>query len=145
VSGLRQAVAGAASASTMPAATCGGRRPLWAAWSAYAAAWAAARPTAPKRGRGGRSRAYHDALVAAIHAEEAALLGHLQTVTRDLERRIRVRKERGTGRLVPWTTTINSSTRASSRAIQDWLGHRSIQHTVRYTELTPTRFRDFWR
>jgi type 1 fimbriae regulatory protein FimB/type 1 fimbriae regulatory protein FimE len=32
-----------------------------------------------------------------------------------------------------------------TRAIQDWLGHRSIQHTVRYTELSPTRFRDFWR
>jgi integrase len=30
-------------------------------------------------------------------------------------------------------------------AIQDWLGHRSIQHTVRYTELTATRFKDFWR
>jgi hypothetical protein len=28
---------------------------------------------------------------------------------------------------------------------QDWLGHRSIQHTVRYTELSPTRFKDFWR
>jgi hypothetical protein len=26
-----------------------------------------------------------------------------------------------------------------TRAIQDWLGHRSIQHTVRYTKLTPTR------
>jgi integrase len=32
-----------------------------------------------------------------------------------------------------------------TRAIQDWLGHRSIQHTVRYTELAPARFRDFWR
>jgi integrase len=32
-----------------------------------------------------------------------------------------------------------------TRAIQDWLGHRSIQHTVRYTELTATRFKDFWR
>lgn len=32
-----------------------------------------------------------------------------------------------------------------TRAIQDWLGHRAIQHTVRYTELSPTRFRDFWR
>jgi integrase len=32
-----------------------------------------------------------------------------------------------------------------TRAIQDWLGHRSIQHTVRYTELSPTRFKDFWR
>ena len=25
------------------------------------------------------------------------------------------------------------------------LGHRNIQHTVRYTELSPDRFRDFWR
>ena len=32
-----------------------------------------------------------------------------------------------------------------TRAIQDWLGHRSIQHTVRYTELSPTRFKDFWK
>jgi integrase len=32
-----------------------------------------------------------------------------------------------------------------TRRIQDWLGHRSIQHTVRYTELSPVRFRDFWR
>ena len=32
-----------------------------------------------------------------------------------------------------------------TRAIQDWLGHRSIQHTVRYTELGPARFKDFWR
>lgn len=32
-----------------------------------------------------------------------------------------------------------------TRAIQDWLGHKSIQHTVRYTELSPTRFKDFWR
>jgi integrase len=32
-----------------------------------------------------------------------------------------------------------------TRSIQDYLGHRSIQHTVRYTELTPTKFKDFWR
>jgi integrase len=32
-----------------------------------------------------------------------------------------------------------------TRAIQDWLGHRAIQHTVRYTELTPTKFKEFWR
>src|SRR5262249_38432220 len=32
-----------------------------------------------------------------------------------------------------------------TRAIQAYLGHRNIQHTVRYTELSPTRFRDFWR
>jgi len=25
------------------------------------------------------------------------------------------------------------------------LGHRNIQHTVRYTELAPTRFKNFWQ
>ena len=29
-------------------------------------------------------------------------------------------------------------------AIQQYLGHRSIQHTVRYTELAPDRFKRFW-
>ena len=32
-----------------------------------------------------------------------------------------------------------------TRALQAWLGHRNIQHTVRYTELSPHRFKDFWR
>jgi len=32
-----------------------------------------------------------------------------------------------------------------TRALQAYLGHRDIQHTVRYTELSPDRFRDFWR
>jgi type 1 fimbriae regulatory protein FimB/type 1 fimbriae regulatory protein FimE len=32
-----------------------------------------------------------------------------------------------------------------TRALQAWLGHRNIQHTVRYTELAPDRFRNFWR
>ena len=32
-----------------------------------------------------------------------------------------------------------------TRALQAWLGHRNIQHTVRYTELSPTCFKDFWR
>ncbi len=31
-----------------------------------------------------------------------------------------------------------------TRAIQQYLGHKNIQHTVRYTELSPARFRDFW-
>lgn len=31
-----------------------------------------------------------------------------------------------------------------TRAIQAYLGHKNIQHTVRYTELSPGRFRDFW-
>ena len=25
------------------------------------------------------------------------------------------------------------------------VGHKNIQHTVRYTELSPDRFKDFWR
>jgi type 1 fimbriae regulatory protein FimB/type 1 fimbriae regulatory protein FimE len=32
-----------------------------------------------------------------------------------------------------------------TRDLQDYLGHRNIQHTVRYTELSPTRFRNFWK
>ncbi len=32
-----------------------------------------------------------------------------------------------------------------TRALQGYLGHRNIQHTVRYTELSPDRFKDFWR
>ena len=32
-----------------------------------------------------------------------------------------------------------------TRSIQDYLGHKNIQHTVRYTELSPTKFKDFWR
>jgi integrase len=31
-----------------------------------------------------------------------------------------------------------------TRAIQLYLGHKNIQHTVRYTELSPQRFKDFW-
>jgi integrase len=32
-----------------------------------------------------------------------------------------------------------------TRALQAYLGHKNIQHTVRYTELSPTRFKSFWR
>ena len=32
-----------------------------------------------------------------------------------------------------------------TRSIQDYLGHKNIQHTVRYTELSPSRFKNFWR
>ena len=32
-----------------------------------------------------------------------------------------------------------------TRARQAYLGHRNIQHTVRYTELSSDRFKDFWR
>ena len=32
-----------------------------------------------------------------------------------------------------------------TRSLQAYLGHRNIQHTVRYAALSPTRFKDFWR
>jgi site-specific recombinase XerD len=32
-----------------------------------------------------------------------------------------------------------------TRALQAYLGHRNIQHTVRYAELSPAKFKDFWR
>ena len=31
-----------------------------------------------------------------------------------------------------------------TRAVQHYLGHKNIQHTVRYTELSPERFKSFW-
>lgn len=31
-----------------------------------------------------------------------------------------------------------------TRAIQHYLGHKNISHTVRYTELSPERFKNFW-
>lgn len=32
-----------------------------------------------------------------------------------------------------------------TRALQHYLGHKNIAHTVRYTELAPDRFRTFWK
>jgi site-specific recombinase XerD len=32
-----------------------------------------------------------------------------------------------------------------TRSLQHYLGHKNIQHTVRYTDLSPERFKDFWR
>jgi integrase len=32
-----------------------------------------------------------------------------------------------------------------TRSLQAYLGHKNIQHTVRYSELAPGRFKDFWR
>jgi type 1 fimbriae regulatory protein FimB len=34
---------------------------------------------------------------------------------------------------------------ADTRLIQDYLGHRNIQHTIRYTAANPARFEKLWR
>ena len=46
----------------------------------------------------------------------------------------------GMAAAMPWRTRATAH-----RALQAWLGHKNIQHTVRYTELSPHRFKDFWR
>jgi integrase len=38
-----------------------------------------------------------------------------------------------------------ANAKQDTRAIQLYLGHRNIQHTVKYTELTVGRFQDCWR
>ena len=32
-----------------------------------------------------------------------------------------------------------------TRALQAYLGHKNVQHTVRYTELAPSRFKGWWK
>jgi len=32
-----------------------------------------------------------------------------------------------------------------TRALQHYMGHRNIMHTVRYTEMAPDRFKNFWK
>jgi site-specific recombinase XerD len=32
-----------------------------------------------------------------------------------------------------------------TRALQAYLGHKNIQHTVKYTELSADRFKNFWK
>ena len=45
-------------------------------------------------------------------------------------------------RSLPRADLLSMSGRRS-RAPQDYLGHKAIQHAVRYTELIPTKFKDF--
>jgi hypothetical protein len=47
-------------------------------------------------------------------------------------------------RVVAQTAIKPYSCFADARTLQTYLGHRNIQHTVRYTELSPTRFKNFW-
>ena len=42
------------------------------------------------------------------------------------------------------TSSVHPMGGAEMRAVQHYLGHKNIQHTVRYTELSPERFKSFW-
>ena len=42
-------------------------------------------------------------------------------------------------------TSLLQDERRPTWALQRYLGHRNIQHTVRYTDMAPDRFKDFWR
>ena len=42
-----------------------------------------------------------------------------------------------------WVQAANQG--ADTRSLQHYLGHKNIQHTVRYSELSQERFRDFWK
>jgi Phage integrase family len=44
-----------------------------------------------------------------------------------------------------WLCRALANAGHDTRAVQAWLGHKNIQHTVRYTELAPDRFKHFWR
>jgi hypothetical protein len=47
------------------------------------------------------------------------------------------------GKILPARSLANKG--HDTRAIQGWLGHRSITSTAVYTALAPNRFKDFWR
>ena len=32
-----------------------------------------------------------------------------------------------------------------TRALQLYMGHKNIMHTMRYTEMAPDRFKSFWK
>ena len=32
-----------------------------------------------------------------------------------------------------------------TRSLQHYMGHKNIMHTVRYTEMAPDRFKNFWK
>jgi hypothetical protein len=54
--------------------------------------------------------------------------------------------EANTGRNVgqPRRCTVRARTH-DTRALQHYMGHKNIMHTVRYTEMAPDRSKNFWK
>ncbi len=49
------------------------------------------------------------------------------------------------GRALPVATGFKLANEGrDTRSIQHYLGHKNIQHTVRYTDIAVDRFKDFW-
>jgi hypothetical protein len=44
-----------------------------------------------------------------------------------------------------WLRIRSGQRRPRYQGHSGWMGHKNIQHTVRYTELAPDRFKDLWR
>jgi type 1 fimbriae regulatory protein FimB/type 1 fimbriae regulatory protein FimE len=61
-------------------------------------------------------------------------------VARPGSRRVEVRHHTCSGT----AAALLANAGVDTRSLQAYLGHRNI-HTVRYTELAPVRFKDFWR
>jgi site-specific recombinase XerD len=67
---------------------------------------------------------------------------------RMLERATRRAQDRDQGpsaHAAPTCGFAPAKAKHDTRSIQAYLGHKNIQHTVRYTEMAPIRFKNFWR
>jgi hypothetical protein len=71
-----------------------------------------------------------------IQAAPGALLPSIKPRLTDPDRRA--------GTYHPATRLKLANAGKDTRSIQGYLGHKDIRHTVRYTELSPTRFKNFW-
>ena len=54
--------------------------------------------------------------------------------------------ELNSGRLLRHSTGYKPANDGhDTRALQHYMGHKNIMHTVRYTEMAPDRFKNFWK
>ena len=95
-----------------------------------------------------------DVLTLEAMARTEGLLGDRQRIThaRPFKRgkhSLRIRSVRagfGTNGGWRWQLPCDRANQGvDTRSLQHYLGHKNIQHTVRYSELSPERFRDFWK